>query len=45
MLDEPTLEQIDAILPFLDLFEKPDFVAGSHLAILRRLREIREERT
>lgn len=30
MLKQPTTDQIDAILPFLKLFEQPDFVAGSH---------------
>ena len=32
MLEELTTEQIDAILPFLELFEQPDFVAGTHEA-------------
>lgn len=31
MLESPTVDQIDAILPFLEQFEQPDFVAVNHL--------------
>ncbi|PQO27596.1 hypothetical protein C5Y96_18895 [Blastopirellula marina] len=30
MLEKPTIEQIDAILPYLDHFEQDGFVAGTH---------------